>query len=315
MHTIVDKPKRSPKKSGPSRGEIVDAARTKQAAPDPLSMLTLRSLGLRVGIPLVLAWAIAIYIDGWIPKVVALVLTLVVAGIVLWALRFAKRTKAVAAIVKGADTPEARKEALEKLETDFKKDDTAAVFARAQLQMQEDPRAAQKTLETINLDKVMAPMADEARAQRAMIHLMYGETDEARGLVDKIDISRHKEHKSRATIAAVIGEAWARTGQAKKAVELLETIDTSDDTYAELRPQLLRARAFAYAWANDTKQMKATLRRLGAINAQFLMGFVTKRKNPGGVPSRGVHPVLEKEAYEMVMRSGTIPRRMEMRRG
>jgi hypothetical protein len=315
MHTIVDKPKRSPKKSGPSRGEIVDAARTKKAAQDPLSMLTLRSLGLRVGIPLVLAWVIAFFIHGWIPKVVALVLTLVVGGIVVWALRYAKRSKAVAEIVKAADTPEARKEALEKLETDFKKGDTAAVFARAQLQMQEDPRAAQKTLETINLDKVMAPMADEARAQRAMIHLMYGETDEARTLVDKIDISRHKEHKSRATIAAVIGEAWARTGQAKKAVELLETIDTKDDTYAELRPQLLRARAFAYAWSNDTKQMKATLRRLGAINSQFLMGFVTKRKNPGGVPSRGVHPVLEKEAYEMVMRSGSIPRRMEMRRG
>ena len=33
-------------------------------------------------------------------------------------------------------------------------------------------------------DPVMAPMADEARSQRAMIHLMLGDTSDARALVD-----------------------------------------------------------------------------------------------------------------------------------
>jgi len=61
--------------------------------------------------------------------------------------------------------------------------------------------------------------------------------------------------------------------------------------------------------------MKATLRRLSAANPQFLMGFITKKKNPMGVPPRGVHPLLEKEAFEMVMRSGAVPRRVQMRRG
>lgn len=308
--------KGSAKKPGkPTPDDLVKAARAKNLPPDPLSMLTLKSIGLRVGIPALIAWVIALLIPGWIPKAIVGVLTLAAAGLLLWAMRFANRSRAVAQIVQKADTPEARKEALEKLEAGFKKDDTAAVFAKAQLQMQEDPRTALATLETIKLDKVMAPIADEARAQRSMIHLMLGETEEARILADKVDMTRHKEPKTRATMAAVVGEAWARTGQAKKAVELLETFDPNDETYADLRPQLLRARAFAYAWANDTKQMKQTLRRLQSINVQYLMGFVTKKKNPMGVPSKGVHPLLEKEAYEMIARSGQVPRKMEFKRG
>ncbi len=147
-----------------------------------------------------------------------------------------------------------------------------------------------------------------------MIHLMLGETDEARALADGIDMSRHKDAKARATMAAIVGEAWARTGQAKRAVELLETFDPADAAYADLRPQLLRARAFAYAWANNTKQMKNTLRALSGMNPQFLTGFVTKKKNPMGVNPRGVHPALEKEALEMLMRSGAVSRKMQMRR-
>jgi murein L,D-transpeptidase YcbB/YkuD len=148
-----------------------------------------------------------------------------------------------------------------------------------------------------------------------MIHLMLGETDEARGLVDKIDMSRHKEAKTRAMMAAIVGEAWARTGQAKRAIELLETFDPNDAAYADLKPQLLRARAFAYAWANNTKPMKQALRSLSAMNPQFLSGFITKKKNPMGVSPRGVHPMLEKEAFEMLMKSGAVPRKMEFKRG
>lgn len=297
-----------------ARDEIVAAARANQAPPDPLAALSLKKLGPRLGLPVVGLWMFAAWLNkGWF-FILTAVVTLALGGVIVWAYRFATRSRKVADIVKGADTKEARKEALDKLETDFKKSDTAAIFAKAQLEMQDDPRRAQKTLEQVNLDKVMAPMADEARAQRAMIHLMYGETDEARALADKVDMTRHKEARTRAMMAAVVGEAWARTGQSKKAIELLETFDPQDATYSELRPQLLRARAFAYAWANDTKHMKATLRTLNGINTQFLMGFITKKKNPGGVASRGVHPMLEKEAYDMVVRSGAVPRRMEMRR-
>ena len=35
---------------------------------------------------------------------------------------------------------------------------------------------------------------------------------------------------------------------------------------------------------------------------------------PGGVAPKGVHPLLEKEALEMVMKSGVVQRRTDMRR-
>jgi hypothetical protein len=310
--------KPQPKKLNPKQAREDMAARAKAAPlpPDPLSRQALRPVALRVGIPLVILWTLAIVFNGWVPKAIMGVLTLVLAGVLFWFYRYTLRSRRVAEIVRevGA-TAEDRKEAIAKLETDFKKDDTAAVFAKAQLQLQEDPREALRTLETIKLDKVLGPVADETRAQRAMIHLILGETDEARQLVDPIDMAQQKEPKARASMAAIVGEAWARSGQAKRAVELLETIDPGDEIYADLRPQLFRARAFAYAWASETQQMKQVLRKLAQINPQFLMGFITRKKNPAGVAPRGVHPLLEKEAYEMVQRSGVAQRRMEFKRG
>ncbi|MFO0550012.1 MAG: hypothetical protein U0271_16575 [Polyangiaceae bacterium] len=312
--------KASPKKKGAAaqaaeRDRILAEARKKAPTPDPLSSENLRKMGVRLGIPLAIGWVLAIVVSGWWLKIVMAVITVALAGVTLWAVRYARKSKAVVEILKNADTPEARKQALEKLDTEFKKDDAAAAFARAQLQMQEDPRAALKTLEQINLTKVMAHVADEARAQRAMIHLILGETDEARALVDPIDLSRQQDPKSRATITAIVGEAWARSGQAKRAVELLEKIDVKDEAFDELKPQLLRARAFAYAWSNDSKNMRGTLHQIRGLNVQYLMGFITKKKHPGGVSPRGVHPMLEKEAYELVMKSGLVQRKMEVRRG
>jgi hypothetical protein len=308
----ADKPASRPKDA---REALIASAREKQsAAPDPLAALEPKKLATRIGIPLAIVWIIAIVLDGWIPKVVALVITIAVAGLIVWVMRYAHKSRTVANLVKTADTPEARKDALQKLESEFDKDDPAAVFARAQLQMQEDPRKALATLETINLQKVMPPVADEARAQRAMIHLIFGETEAAKELVDKVDLGRHKDAKGRALIAAIVGEAWARGGQAKKAVELLETLDPNDAAFEDIKPQLLRSRAFAYAWTNDSKKMKATLRTLSGMNVQYLASFITKKKNPAGVSPKGVHPLLEKEAYEMFMKSGMASRKVEYRR-
>ena len=297
-----------------AREELARQQREKLQSVDPLSKDNLKKLGLRIGVIAAVVWVIAIAIPGWIPKVVAAVLSVITAGVVLWGLRFATKSRAVADLVRGADSAEARKEALDRLDSDFKQGDTAATFAKAQLLMQDDPRAALVALEEINLDKVMASVADEARSQRAMLHLMLGETDKARPLVDKIDLGRHKEPKIRATLAAVIGEGWARTGQARKATEMLETFDPEDEAYEDLRPQMYRSLAFAYAWSNQTKKMKQVLRKLKGINPQLLMGFITKKKNPQGVNPRGVHPLLEKEAFTLVMKSGAVQRKMQYKR-
>jgi hypothetical protein len=272
---------------------------------DPLaSFSTWKGLGLRVGLPIVGVWILAIlYAKTW-AFIAAAVITAVAAGMILWAVTYAKKTRAVASLVQGADTAAGRKEALAKLDSDFKKGDTAATFAKAQLLLHEDPRLALQTLEQVDLNKVMAPVADEARAQRAMIHLILGEADRARQLADGIDLSRHQQAKTRATLVTVIGEAWARTGQGKKAIETLSLFNPEDAEYADMKPQLYRAYAFAYASVNDTKGIRKVLRKLLEINPQLLGGFMMKK----------VHPLLEREAKELLKRSGAVPKKMMVKR-
>jgi hypothetical protein len=279
-------------------------AKPQAPAADPLAALTPKGLGLRVGLPILGVWIVAVLIGRSWALIGAGVLTAVATGLVVWALQFAKKTRAVASLVQGADTPEARKEALSKLETDFKKGDTAAIFAKAQLQLHEDPKKALATLEEVDLGKVMAPIADEARAQRAMIHLMIGEPERARQLVDAIELGRHQQPKTKATLVTVIGEAWARTGQGKKALDTLGVFDPEDPEFADLKGQLYRAYAFAYAATNDTKGIRRVLRKMLDINPQLLGGFLMKK----------VHPLLKREAEEMLRRSGAVPKKMIVKR-
>ena len=231
-------------------------------------------------------------------------LSLVVVGAGIWLVRYVKKTQALGALLRGADTEEGRKEALERLGTDFKKGDTQATLARAQLEMQEDPKKALATLESIKLDKVMAPVAGQVRAMRAMIHLTLGETTEARALVDELDLGKQQEPKTRVMFATVAGEAWARTGAAKKAVETLELFNPEDPEYGEMRAQMWRARAFAYAATNDMKGAGRALKKLGDMSPQLLGMFVGKK----------VHPLLEREAKQLAMRMGAVPRKMVRQR-
>lgn len=277
------------------------APKVSAPSPDEFKKM-LKGTGLRLGIPLLVIWIVVILIGHPIGLIIAGVLTAAGIGLVVWAIYYMNKSKRVAGILSSADmsSPEGRKKAMDQLETSAGKGDTAALFAKAQLLMHEDPRKALEVLEQINLDKVMAPIADEARGQRAMIHLLLGEIDRARALVDGIDLTRHEQTKARAALASVVAEAWARSGQAKKANETLDLFDPESGELEEVKPQLYRARAFAAASLSDTKRMKHALRRLKAINVQLLAGFVQKR----------VHPLLEKEARQMLMQSGAVPKKM-----
>jgi hypothetical protein len=211
------------------------------------------------------------------------------------------KTQALGSILKGADTQEGRKAALERIDTEFKKGDTQAVIAKAQLQMQDDPRAALATLEAVNLDKELGPIAGQIRAMRAMIHLTLGETAEARSLADKLDLGKQQEPKTRVMFAAVAAEAWARTGAGRKAVDTLDLFNPEADDMGELRAQLWRSRAFAYAAVNDTKGIARSVKKLASINPHLLGMFVGQKK---------VHPLLEREAKQVVMQLGIVPRKM-----
>lgn len=279
---------------------------------DPLSPARLKSLGLRLGLPLLGAWMLGGLIAGvtqsnvipWICLGIPAALTIAAAVLVFWALRQARKAQGVAGILSKVESKDDRQAALAELESKYKGTDPTAIFARAQLLLQEDPRKALEVLETINLSKAMSNVADEARGQRAMIHLMLDEVSPARDLADGIQLSRHQDAKSRAMLAAVIAEAWARSGQAKRAADTLSVIDPDDAELVQLRPQLFRAQAYAFAHTNDLKGARRALRKLATQDARLLAGFL----------GRKTHPLLQQEAKKLLEQSGAVPRKMQVQR-
>ena len=300
--------------AGAAKPKKQDLSKPAPARPD-LSQIgagSLKPLLGRLAIPVAGAWVVF----GLIATVVSsstvqialiaipVIVTLLAIGVVIWANRQATKARGVASILGNVETAEDRKAAIEQLDASFKKNDPAAIFAKAQLEMQEDPQQALRTLETINLAKVLAPVADEARGQRAMIHLMLGEVSAGRQLEDGIDLSRHQELRSRAMLAAVCSEAWARSGASPKALETLGLFDPEEEALAQVKPQLYRASAFAYANANDQKNVRKVLKKLADIDYRLLAGFLAKR----------AHPLLQKEAKKMLEQSGAVPRKMQVQR-
>jgi hypothetical protein len=287
--------------------DLQDQARAAEAEaparPDPQAQL--KKIYIRAAALLAIFWIAAFFIPSWIPKAVVGVLTVAAIGAGYWFSQYVKKSQALGDLLKGADTVEGRKDALERLDKDFKKGDTQATIARAQLEMQEDPQKALVTLEAIQLDKQLQPVADQVRALRAMIHLTQGEAQEARLLVDRLELGKQQDTKTRAMFATVAGEAWARTGNAKKALETLELFNPEDPEFGEVRMQMWRARAYAYAAQNDLKGVGRALKKLADINPQLLAMFVSGKK---------LHPLLEREAKQMLMRMGAIPRKMQRAR-
>jgi len=283
------------------------------ALADPLSPERVKAVALRLGVPLLVIWFIGAMIAGFANSPLVRGLSLGVPGaltiaavvLVVWVVRQAKKAQGVAGILsKAGESTEGRQAALAELESKYKGNDPTAIFARAQLLLQEDPRKALETLETINLSKVMGSVADEARGQRAMIHLMLGEVSPARDLVDGIELSRHQDARSRAMLAAVVAEAWARSGQAKRAVDTLSVFNPEDPELAQLKPQIFRAQAYAFAHTDDMKGAQKALRKLGAQDPRLLGGFVTKK----------THPLLQREAKKLLEQSGLMQRKMQVQR-
>ena len=314
------KESRRVKKSGPGAtggagpgGAAPPNAAAAVAALDPFSPDRLKSLGLRLGLPLLAVWMLGVLIAGvahsGVVQIIALgvpaALTVAAIVLVVWGLRQARKAQGVAGILSRAATKDDRQAALAELESKYKGSDPTAIFARSQLLLQDgEPRKALAVLESINLAKVMGNVADEARGQRAMIHLMLDEVPPARDLVDGIQLSRHQEAKSRAMLAAIVAEAWARSGQAKRASDTLSVFDADDAELAQLRPQLFRAQAFAFAHTDDLKSARRALRRLADQDARLLASFL----------GRKTHPLLQREAKKLLEQSGAVPRKMQVQR-
>jgi len=302
-------PKAGSKKKKKSLSELQDELRalsrkpsSQAARPAPFDM---RKILVRGGAVIAVVWVVALIVRHWSGYVAAGVLTVGAIAAVIWLKRHMAKTMALGSILRSADDEQGRKAALERIDSEFKKNDTQAVIAKAQLQMQDDPRAALATLEKVNLERELPPVAGQVRAMRAMIHLSLGEVQPARSLVDKLELGKQQEPSTRVLFAAVASEAWARTGDGRKAVDTMELFNPDADDVGELRAQLYRSRAFAYAAVNDSKGVSRSLKKLADINPHLLGMFVGQKK---------VHPLLEREAKNLVMRMGVAPRKVVRQR-
>lgn len=280
--------------------------------PDPFGPAQMKSTLIRVALILGALWLLggmiaAVVQPGWVrvtSLVVPAVLSAVVVGVLIWTIRRTRTAREMASLLRSAETSEERRQVIEQLEQGKKKNDPAAIFARAQLEMQEDPKKALETLESIDLTKVSGVVADEARTQRAMIHLLLGQVSLARQLVDNIELKRQQDARSRAMMTAICAEAWARSGEAPRAVESLDLLDQEDEALAQLKPQILRSYAYAYAHMMKTKELRRVLRSLSKMDVRLLGGFLQGKG----------HPVLQREAKKILEQSGAVPRKMQVQR-
>jgi hypothetical protein len=87
-------------------------------------------------------------------------------------------------------------------------------------------------------------------------------------------------------------------------VETLQVFDPDDSAYEQLRPQLYRAQAFAFAYTSDAKGMRRALKKLLDQDARLLGPFMLKK----------THPLLQKEVKKLLEQSGQIPRKMVIQR-
>lgn len=252
----------------------------------------------------VVTWLLAIGfwsgLESTIPLYVAVAVTLGVAVGAFFVRRNLGRSEELGALLGDADlSDEERAQRVEKLEARVEKGEHAAILAQAQLQMHADPRTALAILEKADLSKGQKLVINQIRGMRAMLHLNFGEVAAARGLGEAIDLEKTPDLATRGNLAGVIAEAWARSGNPIEADELLDKYDVNDKKFADVKVQLLRARAFAGAHRNDLGKMKKAMKALEEISVQLLAAFV------GG---KRIHPLLAKEARKRLERSGAVPR-------
>ena len=193
-----DAPKRKKKQSPAAmRRELQELATSgKDAADKP--PVDLKKAFTRVGIIVGVIWVVALFLLrlSIIPVIVAGVLTLAAVGLGVWVVRYVNKSRQLGKVSlrSAGQTEQGRKDALKRLESDFKKGDVQATLARAQLEMQDDPRRALATLESVDLAKrSLGRSPTRCVARGHPIHLQLGEVQEAKALVEKRWTSASKQ--------------------------------------------------------------------------------------------------------------------------
>lgn len=265
--------------------------------------------GLTVAAIVAVVWISAAMIGHWAALVGAAVLTATIAGGLWWLWRKQKKQMEILQLLQRAQgSPEARQAALRELAASGAAGDKDAAvlagLAQAQLQAQSDPDAALETLAAMDLSKLPQDAADQVRTLQAHLLLIRNRSREARSLADVMAVPATGPLAGRAMTAAVIAEAYARTGRPADALPILEPFPPDHPELGEVRPILLFARVFAFFGANKPERARKDMKALLAIDMNLLGRFVA--------PGPGVHIDLRKMATEL-LRADPQVRKMAMR--
>jgi hypothetical protein len=259
-----------------------------------------------IGVITLAVWAFAISTESLAFLIVVGVLTLALLGLLVWALRLTKKQQRLVSLLEGAATsPEARREALNKLSTDKDANEATHVFARAQLEAADNPAKALETLEALELSSAPPYLQDDIALLRAQLYLHFGRHKDARPMVDRVNVDNPQRKEGRAMMAAIIGETWARTGKANEALTLLDSVDFDKEPSEQLRAQLLIARIFARFASGKKPAAKKDIQTLSELDVNYLGRFL--------MPQFRVHLELQKMVRSVAERHPQVRRMAKSR--
>jgi hypothetical protein len=281
------------KKSAKAVEEAPDDGADKPSPPaPPQNAISTKRLLVILAI-VVAAWAFAISTGSLVVEIIVAVLTVAVAVLMLFSIRMVRRQKRVVSLLQGStESPEARKEALAKLAEGKDANSPTNRFARAQLMAQDDPKEALKLLDGIPLKDYPPMMQDDVSLLRVQLCLGMGRTQDARKSADLINLDNPQRAQMRAMGAAIVAEAWARTGKSKDALALIETIEYPKENRDQIETQARIARIFARFASNQRGAARNELNALCNDNPDYLGKFV--------MPQFRVHPELQKLARSVL---------------
>ena len=265
------------------------------AMPEPPS--TLNAIGKKrliwIGVIVAAVWAFAIQTGSTILMMIVGVLTVVLAGLLLWAFRVIKKQRRTVDLLRGSvASPEARKDALAKLEAGKDADSPINLFARAQLLAADDPKAALALLSPVELKTFPPAMQDDVSLLKTQLYLGLGRTQDARKSADAINLDNPDRKETRALGASIVAEAWARTGKSKDALALLDTIEVPKKDAEQIQIQIRIARVFARFASGNRTAARNELVALADQDVNLLGRFV--------MPQFRVHPELQKLARRVL---------------
>jgi hypothetical protein len=287
VYTTTNVPTK-PTKEAPPAEPAADVA-AEPAAPAPPQAGIPRKTWIILGVVTLAVWGFALNTRNTIVIAIVGGLTVVLIGVLVWALRTIRKHRSTVSLLQGATaSPEARREALAKLSEGKDAKTPTNVFARAQLLAADDPQGALDLLATIELKNYPPAMQDDVSLLQAQLYLRMGKTQDARKAADVMNLDNPQRKEIRPLAASIVAEAWARTGKPKEALALLDTIAVPKKDGEQIALQMRFARVFARFAANQRNQARAELASLADDDVNNLGRFVS--------PQFRVHPELQKLA-------------------